>query len=77
MIGSVCLFSTEAFLILAIIIAKIVYLDFLANYTNEITPIIWMFKVLSEFLSSTVFYVIFYSDLGSLNILFIVKYQSF
>ena len=36
----VCFFSTKTFLILAIIIAKIVYLGFLANYTSKVAPII-------------------------------------
>jgi len=39
-------FSTKAFLILAIILAKIVYLGFLASYANGITLIIWISKVL-------------------------------
>ena len=40
MAGSVCFFNTKAFLILAIITAKIVYLGFLASYINKIAPII-------------------------------------
>ena len=35
MAGLVCLFSTKALLILAIIIAKIVYLGFLVSYTSS------------------------------------------
>ena len=86
-----CFFSTKAFLILAIIITKIIYLGFLANYANGVTPIIWMSKVLSEFGSSLVSYIVFYlglglvlgieliSNLGSgfLSIFFIVEYQFF
>ena len=34
------LFNTKAFLILVIITAKIVYLGFLASYTNKIASII-------------------------------------
>jgi len=49
-------FSTKAFLISAIIIAKIVYLSFLTSCANRVTPIIWIFKILSELKSSLVFY---------------------
>jgi len=38
----------------AIIIAKIVYLGFLASYTSGVALIIWMSKVLSELRSSLV-----------------------
>jgi len=41
-------FSTKAFLILAIITAKIIYLGFLASRASGVTPIIWMSKVLSK-----------------------------
>jgi len=40
MAGLVCFFSTRAFLILAIITVKIVYLGFLASYTNRVALII-------------------------------------
>jgi hypothetical protein len=40
MAGLVYFFSTKAFLILAIVIAKIVYLGFLASYTSGVAPII-------------------------------------
>jgi len=87
----VCFFSAKAFLISAIVIVKIIYLGFLASYTNGVTPIMWISKVLSELKSSLVSYVVSYlslnlvlnielvSDLGLgfLNILFIVKYQFF
>ena len=38
--GLVYFFNTKAFLILAIITAKIVYLGFLASYTSRVAPII-------------------------------------
>jgi len=38
--GLVCFFGARAFLISAIIIAKIVYLGFLATYANGVAPII-------------------------------------
>jgi len=83
-----CFFSARAFLILAIIIAKIVYLGFLASYTNGVALIMWMSKVLSELRSSLVSYIVFYLGLGlvlgielvldlglgSLSILFIIGY---
>jgi hypothetical protein len=40
MAGLVCFFSAKAFLISAIIIAKIVYLGFLASRTNGVALII-------------------------------------
>jgi len=40
MAGLVYFFSARAFLISAIIIAKIVYLGFLASYTNKVALII-------------------------------------
>jgi len=84
-------FSTKAFLILAIIIAKIVYLGFLASYTSGVAPIIRIFRVLSLFRLSIVSYIALYLalglvlgiesvldlGLGSLRILFIVEYQFF
>jgi len=48
MTESVCFFNAKAFLILAIITAKIVYSGFLANHTSGVTLIIQMFKVLSK-----------------------------
>jgi len=88
MAGSIYFFSTKAFLILAIIIAKIVYLGFLASYTNRVALIIWISKVLSELRSSLVSYMVSYLGLGlvlgielvldlglgSLSILFIIGY---
>jgi len=87
-VKSVYFFSTKAFLISAIIIAKIVYLGFLTSYTSGVTLIIWIFKVLSELKSSLVSYMVSYltlnlilgielilgSGLGSLSILFIIGY---
>jgi len=82
MAGLVYFFNTKAFLILAIVIVKIIHFNFLASYTNRVTLIMWIFKVLSELKLSLVFYVVSYlilslilnikliSDLGlnSLNI---------
>jgi len=84
-------FSTKAFSISAIIIAKIIYLGFLASRANRVTLIIWISKVLSKLRLSLVSYIVSYlnlgsvlnteliSDLGSgsLNNLFIMKYQFF
>ena len=83
-----CFFSAKAFLISAIITAKIVYLGFLASYANGVALIMWISKVLSELGLSLVSYIISYSGLslvlgielvldsgsGSLSILFIVEY---
>ena len=90
-VGLVYFFGAKAFLISAIIIAKIVYLGFLASYANRVALIIQMSKVLSELRSSLVSYIVFYLGLGlvldielvldlgsgSLSILFIVEYQFF
>jgi len=87
----VCLFSAKAFLISAIITAKIVYLGFLASRASRVAPIMQISRVLSLFRSSIVSYVVSNSALGlvlgtelvldlgsgSLSILFIVRYQSF
>ena len=84
-------FSIKAFLILAIIIVKIIYLGFLVSCTSGVALIIWIFKVLSELRLSLVPYMVFCLALrlvlgielvldlgsGSLSILFIVEYQSF
>jgi len=78
-------FSTKAFLISAIITAKIIYLGFLASRASEVTPIIWMFRVLNKPSSSVVSYIgssltlglISNLGLGSSSILFIVGYQFF
>jgi len=84
--GLVCFFSTKAFLLSAIVTAKIIYLGFLASYTNRVAPIIWISKVLSELRLSLVSYMVSYLGsglgtelvldlgLGSLSILFIVEY---
>ena len=82
-----CFFSAKAFLISAIIIAKIVCLGFLASYANEVALIMRISRVPS----SLRLLVVSYSGLGlvlgtelvldlgsgSLRILFIVEYQSF
>ena len=89
--GLVCFFSTKAFLILAIIIAKIIYLGFIVSYTSRVALIIQISRVLSLFRLSIVSYIVSYLGLdlvldielvldlglGSLSILFIVRYQSF
>jgi len=91
MAGLVCFFSAKAFLISAIVTAKIVCLGFLASYTNGVAPIMWISKVLSKLGLSLVFYMVSYLGLssvlgmelvldlgsGSLSILFIVEYQFF
>jgi hypothetical protein len=84
----VCFFSAKAFLILAIITAKIVYSGFIASRTSGVALIIQISRVLSLFRSSIVSYVVSYLGLGlalgielvldlglgSLSILFIVGY---
>ena len=80
----VCFFSTKAFLILAIVTAKIIYLGFLASYTSRVALIMWISRVLSSLKLSIVSYLIsslvlgieLVLDLGSgsLRILFIVEY---
>jgi hypothetical protein len=84
----VCFFSAKAFLISAIVIAKIVYLGFLVSLASRVAPIMQISGVLSLFGSSIVSYIGSYiglglvlgielvSDLGlgSLRILFIVRY---
>jgi len=83
----VCFFSAKAFLISAIVTAKIVYLGFLASYTNGVALIMQISRVLSELGLSIVSYsglgsvlgteLVLDLGLGSLRILFIVEYQSF
>ena len=41
-------FGAQAFLILAIVTAKIVYLGFLASYISGVALIMWIFIVLNE-----------------------------
>ena len=86
-----CLFSAKAFLILAIVTVKIVYLGFLASRTSGVALIMQISRVLSSFRLSIVSYIVSYLGLGlilgielildlglgSLSILFIVGYQSF
>jgi hypothetical protein len=87
----VCFFSTKAFLILAIVIAKIVYSGFLASRASRVALIMQISRVSSLFRLSIVSCVVsclglglvlgielvLDSGLGSLSILFIVGYQSF
>jgi len=84
----VCFFSAKAFLISAIITAKIVYLGFLASYANRVALIIWISRESSELGLSLVSYIVSYLTLGSvlgtglvldlgsgsLSIFFIVEY---
>ena len=82
-----CFFSAKAFLISAIITAKIVYSGFLVSRTSGVALIMQISKVLGLFRSSTVSYlglglvldIELVLDLGSgsSSILFIVGYQSF
>ena len=59
-----CFFSAKAFLILAIITAKIIYLGFLASCANRVAPIMQISRVLSLFRSSIVSYIVSYLGLG-------------
>ena len=78
-------FSAKAFLILAIVMAKIMYLGFLASRASKVAPIMWILRVLSLLRLSIVFYLalglvlsielVLDLGLGSLSILFIVEYQ--
>ena len=75
-------FGAKAFLILAIIIAKIIYLDFLVSCISRVALIMQIFIVLNKLWSFMVFYIgfslasslVLNLGLGSLSILFIVKY---
>ena len=83
-----CFFSTKAFLILAIVIVKIIYLGFLASYASGVALIMQISRVLSLFKLSIVSYIgsclglglvlgtesVLDLGLGSLSILFIVRY---
>ena len=81
-----CFFSAKAFLILAIITVKIIYLGFLVSYASRVALIMQISKVLGLFGSSIVSYlglglglvldIELVLDLGSgsLSILFIVGY---
>ena len=55
-----CLFSTKAFLISAIVIVKIVYLGFLASCASGVALIMQISRVLSLFRLSIVSYIVFY-----------------
>ena len=84
MAGLVYFFSAKAFLISAIITAKIVYSGFIASHTNGVALIMQISKVLGLFGSSIVSYLglglVLDTELvldlgsGSLSILFIVRY---
>ena len=86
MAGLVCFFSAKAFLISAIITAKIIYSGFIASRANRVALIMQISKVLGLFRSSIVSYlglglglvldIELVLDLGSgsLSILFIVGY---
>ena len=84
MAGSIYLFSTKAFLISAIVTAKIVYSGFLVSHASRVALIMQISRVLSSFRSSIVSYIVSYLGLvlvlvldlglGSLSILFIVGY---
>ena len=81
-----CFFSAKAFLILAIIIAKIIYLGFLVSRASRIALIMQTSKILDLFRLSIVSYLglglglvldiklVLDLGLGSLSILFIVGY---
>jgi len=60
----VCFFSAKAFLILAIVIAKIVYLGFLASWASKVAPIIRISRVLSSLRLFIVSYIVSYLGLG-------------
>ena len=86
-----CFFSAKAFLISAIVTAKIIYSGFLASRASGVALIMQISRVLSSFGLSIVSYIVSYLGLGlvlgielvldsgsgSLSILFIVRYQSF
>jgi len=82
--GLVCFFSAKAFLILAIVIVKIIYLGFLISCVNGVALIMRISRVLSLFSSSVVSYLglglvlgielVLDLGLGSLSILFIIGY---
>jgi len=88
MAGLVCFFSAKAFLILAIVIAKIVCSGFLTSCASRIAPIMRISRVLSSLRLSIVSYIasclalglvlntelVLNLGLGSLSILFIVEY---
>jgi len=84
MVGLVYFFSAKAFLISAIVIAKIVCLGFLASCTSGVALIMRISRVLSLLGLSIVSYLglgsvlstelVLDLGLGSLRILFIVEY---
>jgi len=70
-VGLVCFFSIKAFLILAIITAKIIYLGFLVSCASRAALIIWIFRVLSLLRLSIVSYL----GLGSVLGIKLVKFR--
>ena len=82
-----CFFSTKAFLISAIVTAKIIYLGFLVSYASGVALIMRISRVPSSLRLLVVSCLGLGSVLdtelvldlgsGSLRILFIVEYQSF
>ena len=88
MAGLVYFFSAKAFLISAIVIAKIIYSGFLASRASKVALIMQISRVLSSFRLSILSYMVSYLGLGlvlgieivldlglgSLSILFIVRY---
>ena len=84
MVGLVYFFSTKAFLISAIITAKIIYSGFLVSCASGVALIMQISKVLGLFRLSIVSYLglglvldtelVLDLGLGSLSILFIVRY---
>ena len=89
--GLVCFFGAKAFLILAIVTVKIIYLGLLVSHASGVALIIQISRALSRLQLSIVSYIVFYLilglvlgielvlnlGLGSLSILLIVEYQSF
>jgi len=80
----VCFFSAKAFLILAIVTVKIIYLGFLASYANGVALIMRISRVPSLFSLSVVSCLglglvlgtklVLDLGSGSLSILFIIEY---
>jgi len=91
MAGLIYFFSAKAFLISAIVTAKIVYLGFLVSCASRVALIMRIFRVLSLLRLSVVSYIDFYLalglilgaesvlnlGLGSLSIFIIIGYQFF
>jgi len=65
--GLIYFFSAKAFLILAIVTAKIIYSSFLASCISGVAPIMWISKASSGLRSSLVSYTGSYLVLGSVS----------